>query len=388
MKIMTVLGTRPEAIKLAPVLLALREQADVRSVLCVSGQHREMLDPMLANFDLRADRDLALMQAGQSLAHITQAVMAGVGAALQTERPDWLLVQGDTSTAMAAALAAFHERVPVAHVEAGLRTYDTSRPWPEEVNRRLISPIAALHFAPTEAAAQNLLREGLPQRDVIVTGNTVIDALHLMLARPDASAALDALLQQRAPALLAENAALQRRIVLVTLHRRETLGAPLHELCTALATLAARGDVEVVFPVHLNPQVQQVVQATLAGRPQVHLLPPLDYRHFLALLQRCHLVLTDSGGLQEEAAALSKPVVVARDRTERPEALQAGTAVLGGTQGAALLRVCNELLDDEVLYQRMSQAVNPFGDGQAAQRIVAALLARGVTGSQTVPAPA
>jgi UDP-N-acetylglucosamine 2-epimerase len=373
MKIMTVLGTRPEAIKLAPVLLALRAATDMQSLLCLSGQHREMLDPMLANFGLKADLDLALMQAGQSLTHITQSVLAGVSAALQAERPDWLLVQGDTTTAMAAALAAFYERVPVAHVEAGLRTYDPKKPWPEEINRRLISPMAALHFAPTAAAAQNLLNEGLPAADVIVTGNTVIDALQAMLARPGAAAAWGDWLASHAPAL----AGARRRIVLVTLHRRESLGAPLAGLCQVLQSLAARGDVEVVFPVHLNPQVQQVVQATLAGRPGMHLLPPLDYRHFVALLQSCHLVLTDSGGLQEEAAALDKPVVVARDRTERPEALQAGTAVLGGTDGAALLQVCNALLDDDAAYRRMAQAPCPFGDGQAAARIVQALRSRG-----------
>ena len=377
MKIMTVLGTRPEAIKLAPVLLALQGTPGVHSVLCVSGQHREMLDPILANFGLRADRDLALMQAGQSLAHITQAVLAGVSAALQTERPDWLLVQGDTSTAMAAALAAFYERVPIGHVEAGLRTYDPMKPWPEEINRRLISPMAALHFAPTAAAAQNLLREGLPAADVIVTGNTVIDALHAMLAQPDTATVLDDWLLQRAPALLGS----PRRIVLVTLHRRESLGEPLAGLCAALQTLAARGDVEIVFPVHLNPQVQQVVKAMLVGYERVHLLPPLDYRHFVALLQRCHLVLTDSGGLQEEAAALDKPVVVARDRTERPEALRAGTAVLGGTEGTALLRACTKLLDDAAAYDRMARADNPFGDGRAAERIVATLVSRGAPGA-------
>lgn len=372
MKVLTVLGTRPEAIKLAPVLLALQAEPGVESVLCVSGQHREMLDPMLAAFGLRPDHDLQLMQPGQTLAHTTQAVLLGVSAALHALRPDWLLVQGDTTTAMAAALAGFYERVAVAHVEAGLRTYDPQAPWPEEINRRLIAPMATLHFAPTEAAAANLRHEGLPEQDIIVTGNTVIDALHAILARPHAAAALDELLQRQAPSLRPSG----RRLVLVTLHRRESLGEPLVGLCQALRSLAARGDVELVFPVHLNPEVQRVVREQLGATAAVHLLPPLEYPLFVALLQRCYLVLTDSGGLQEEAAALHKPVVVARDRTERPEALAAGTAILGGTEGAALARLCAGLLDDSASHARMAAAPNPFGDGHASGRIVRALLAR------------
>ncbi|MBU6257356.1 MAG: UDP-N-acetylglucosamine 2-epimerase (non-hydrolyzing) [Burkholderiales bacterium] len=372
MKVMTVLGTRPEAIKLAPVLLALRSTTGIDSRLCVSGQHREMLDPMLAAFDLRPDDDLQLMRPGQSLAHTTQAVLDGVSALLRRDRPDWLLVQGDTTTAMAAALAGFYEHVAVGHVEAGLRTYDPQSPWPEEINRRLIAPMAALHFAPTRAAADNLLREGLPAADILVTGNTGIDALTLMAADPRGDVGLEALLDRQAPALRAS----ARRLVLVTLHRRESLGAPLAGLCRALAALARRGDVEILFPVHLNPQVQAVVMPALVGLAQVHLLPPLDYPTFVALLKRAHLVVTDSGGLQEEGAALHVPVIVARDRTERQEAIDAGTAVLGGTDERGLLETCNGLLDDDARRARMAQAPNPFGDGRAAQRIVAALAGR------------
>lgn len=372
MKVMTVLGTRPEAIKLAPVLLELRSRPGIESRLCISGQHRELLDPMLAAFGLRPDDDLKLMRPDQTLAHTTQAVLEGVSALLHRERPDWLLVQGDTTTAMAAALAGFYERVAVGHVEAGLRTYDPQSPWPEEINRRLIAPMATLHFAPTQAAAQNLQREGLPTADIVVTGNTVIDALMRMAADSGAAARLDEWLEREVPALRAS----PRRLVVATLHRRESLGAPLAELCRALAALAGRGDVEVLFPVHLNPQVRATVMPALSGLAQVHLLPPLDYPLFVALLHRAHLVVTDSGGLQEECAALHVPVVVARDRTERQEAIAAGTAVLGGTQAPRLLAICSDLLDDADRHARMAAAPNPFGDGQAAQRIVDAMAQR------------
>jgi UDP-N-acetylglucosamine 2-epimerase len=295
---------------------------------------------------------------------------------LRKERPDWLVVQGDTTTAFAAALAGFYESVGVAHVEAGLRTHDRLSPWPEEINRRLIGTLSNLHFSPTQGAADNLLREGVSSDRVLVTGNTVIDALRLTSARLDKDIALEAVLTSHGASRLEAS----RRVLLVTLHRRENLGEKLRGICHGLARLAARDDVEIAFPVHLNPAVQSVVAEVLGGVPHVHLLPPLDYLPFVALLQRCYLVVTDSGGIQEEAPGLGKPVVVARDTTERPEAVESGTAVLAGPDGVAIEAVCTRLLDDPALYARMATAANPFGDGHAGERIVRALIAHRAQG--------
>ncbi len=372
MKVLSVIGTRPEAIKLAPVILLMQETIGVSHVCCVSGQHRQLLDQVLDVFDLHPAHDLHVMRPGQDLAHLTQAVLLGVSRVLREERPDWLLVQGDTTTAFAAALAGFYQQVPVAHVEAGLRTGDPKSPWPEEVNRRMVATFASLHFAPTQRAAANLLAENVRADQILVTGNTVIDALHWTVAQPQGNMVLDGMLQKHAPRLRRTN----RRLLLVTLHRRENLGDRLRSICGGLAQLAARGDVDLVIPLHPNPSVRQVVLEVLGSTACVHVLPPLDYVPFVALLKRCYLVITDSGGIQEEAPALGKPVVVARDTTERPEALDAGTAVLAGTDGAAIARYCIDLLDDKGLYSKMATASNPFGDGQAAGRIVEALLAR------------
>jgi len=365
-KVISVFGTRPEAIKLAPVVLALQADPQVQHVTCVSGQHRQMLDPVLALFGIRPEHDLDIMRPGQDLTHITQAVLTGMAAVLDAEKPDWLLVQGDTTTAFAAALAAFYRKVRVGHVEAGLRTHNRLSPWPEEINRRLVSPLADLHFAPTELAAQNLLRENLDSAQVLVTGNTVIDALQWTARHAHGPAALGAVLAQHAPRLAAD----PRRLVLVTLHRRENQGPPLHDICAGLRAVAQRGDVCLALPVHLNPAVQAVVRAELGAVGGVYLLPPLDYLPFVTLLKRSHLVVTDSGGIQEEAPGLGKPVLVARDTTERPEAISAGTALLVGTSGAVIAAQCARLLDDPAHYKRMSTAANPFGDGHAAQRIV------------------
>lgn len=369
MHVLTIFGTRPEAIKLAPVVLALAGTPAVRQTLCVTGQHRQMLDQVLAVFDLRPDHDLAIMRPGQDLTHVTTAVLEGVGGVLDQEKPDWVIVQGDTTTAFAASLAAFYRQIDVAHVEAGLRTGNIYSPWPEEMNRRLTGQIARLHFPPTEAAAANLRREGIEDGRLLVTGNTVIDALRWVAARLDADPALSAGFAGTFSWLDPS-----RRLILVTGHRRENFDGGLARVCEALAELAARGDVQIVYPVHLNPKVQETAAAVLAGSPGVHLIEPQDYLPFVYLMRRAHLIVTDSGGIQEEAPGLGKPVLVTRDTTERPEAIAAGTARLVGTDRAAIVAAATELLDSPEAYASMAQAANPFGDGRAAQRIVARLL--------------
>jgi len=373
-KVLTVFGTRPEAIKMAPLVQALASDPSVQHVTCVTGQHRQMLDQVLGVFAIRPEHDLDLMKCGQDLAYLTTAVLDGVGRVLQLERPDWLVVQGDTTTAFAAALAGFYRHVPVAHVEAGLRTHNPLSPWPEEMNRRLVASLASLHCAPTQLAADNLSREAVPSDRIVVTGNTVIDALRWTAAQAEADAALAALLTRHAPALLHTD----RRLLLVTLHRRENLGERLRSICEGLRLLARRDDLRIAFPVHLNPQVRTVVDAVLLDIPTVHLLPPMAYLPFVALMRRCALIVTDSGGIQEEAAGLGKPVLVARDATERQEAIDAGTAELAGTDGPHIAGRCARLLDDPVAYARMAQATDAFGDGRAAPRIVAELKARWV----------
>lgn len=370
MKVITIFGTRPEAIKLAPVVHSLSIHPQIQQIICVTGQHRQMLDQVMSVFGLCANYDLNVMKQGQDLKYLTTAVLSGVTDVIRKERPDWLVVQGDTTTAFGAALAGFYEGVPVAHVEAGLRTYDRMSPWPEEINRRLIASLSSLHFAPTKRAAENLLRESIPDDEIIVTGNTVIDALQWTASRPEGRIAIDNLLQIHAPDLIDAD----RKIILVTLHRRENLGEKLKSICSGLKQIASREDVEIVFPVHLNPAVQTVVNEELGKISNVHLLPPLDYLPFVALLQKSYLVITDSGGIQEEAPGLGKPVLIARDTTERPEAIEALTAELVGTDGDTIMRRCNALLDTPELYFRMSHAVNPFGDGCAALRIVEQLL--------------
>jgi UDP-N-acetylglucosamine 2-epimerase (non-hydrolysing) len=362
-RVLVVLGTRPEAIKLAPVLGALATSAALTARLCVTGQHRSMLDQMLAVFGLMPAHDLAVMQPGQDLAGVTARIVAGLAPVLVAESPAAVLVQGDTSTAFAAALAAFYAGVPVGHVEAGLRTGRTDLPFPEEMHRRLLTQLAGWHYAPTARAAAALRREGVADSAIAVTGNTVVDALQMIAARAPVT-----------PAGLGELDG--TRLVLVTGHRRESIGAGLAALCEALLALADRfSDVRIVYPVHLNPAVHDPVHARLGAHPRIILGPPLDYLAFIALLRRAHLVITDSGGVQEEAPSFGVPVLVTRATTERQEALDAGVARLVGTDRDAIVSAAAQLLSDPTAHAAMRATANPFGDGQAATRIVAHLSA-------------
>lgn len=369
MRVLTVFGTRPEAIKMAPIVRRLAETAGITSLVCVTGQHRQMLDQVLDLFAIRPDRDLDLMRAGQGLTYITTAVLERMAAVYADLRPDRVLVQGDTTTTFAAALAAFYAKIPVGHVEAGLRTGNVHSPWPEEMNRRLTTRLADLHFPPTEQSRRNLLAEGVDPARIAVTGNTVIDALLDALAildrDPARAAEVERLLPPPAPG---------KRLILVTGHRRENFDGGLERVAHGLLRLVARGDVEIVYPVHLNPNVQLVAQGMLAAHPAIRLIPPLDYLPFVALMRRADLIITDSGGVQEEAPSLGKPVLVTRDTTERPEAVEAGTVVLVGTDAARLVDRTSRLLDDKAAYEAMSFAHNPYGDGRAAGRIVERLL--------------
>lgn len=348
-----------------PVVNVLEGDPDIVHTTCVTGQHRQMLDSVLDLFDHSPDIDLNIMRSGQDLAYVTNAVLDGVSSAIDQFKPDWVVVQGDTTTAMAAALAAFYKRVKVAHVEAGLRTGNLQSPWPEEMNRRVISALASVHFPPTSVASENLRREHVRESDMLVTGNTVIDALVQVASRLDHDASLRDSVSARFPFLSQD-----RRMILVTGHRRENFEGGLEQVCRALVAIAARGDVEVVYPVHLNPKVQATAQAVLADSPNVHLIEPQDYLPFIFLMRRAHIIVTDSGGIQEEAPGLGKPVLVTRDTTERPEAIDAGTARLVGTSTSALIDAIADLLDNSAAYDAMAQAKNPFGDGRASQRIL------------------
>ncbi|MDD2728280.1 non-hydrolyzing UDP-N-acetylglucosamine 2-epimerase [Malikia sp.] len=368
MKILSVFGTRPEAIKMAPVVNALKSSAGIESEVCVTGQHRQMLDQVLELFDIRPDHDLNIMKPGQDLTDITSNILLGMRQVLKAQRYDMVLVHGDTTTTMAAALAAFYEKVPVGHVEAGLRTGNIYAPWPEEMNRSLVGRLAALHFAPTERARQSLLTENVPDSAILVTGNTVIDALKQVVAKLDSDAALGQSLASRFPFIDPS-----KKLVTVTGHRRENFGDGFERICHALHALSQRPDVQVVYPVHLNPSVQEPVRRILGQASNVHLIEPLDYLPFVYLMSRSHLIITDSGGVQEEAPSLGKPVLVMRDTTERPEAVEAGTVKLVGTDQARIASEANRLLDDSAAYQAMARALNPYGDGLASGRIVQAI---------------
>ncbi len=365
-KVMTVFGTRPEAIKMAPVVLELaKHPEEIVPVVTVTAQHREMLDQVLNLFKIKPDHDLDIMAAGQTLFDITSRAMMGLDKVLQEEHPDIVLVHGDTTTTFAGALAAYYHQVSVGHVEAGLRTHNKYSPFPEEMNRKLTGSIADLHFAPTSTSEQNLLSESIDGEQIFVTGNTVIDALHKTV-RDD---------------FQFENEMLQKidfknkRVILVTTHRRENLGEPMRHVYQALRRLVEEfEDVEIVFPVHKNPKVREVVNQELGGMSKVHLIDPLDYEPFANLMHRSHLILTDSGGVQEEAPALGKPVLVLRDTTERPEAVEAGTVKLIGTDKDVVYKEAKELLTNQEEYSRMSEACNPYGDGKASQRIIQAIL--------------
>jgi len=368
-KILCVFGTRPEAIKMAPVIRALAARSDrLACSVCVTAQHRHMLDQVLKLFGITPDYDLNLMENGQSPSQVASAVLSRLDPILRRERPDWVLVQGDTTTVAAASMAAYYAGVAVGHVEAGLRTYNKWSPFPEEINRRLAGVIADLHFAPTHEAGQSLLREGVVGDKILVTGNTVIDALHWAAAQPydPATLPLD-------PHCWADP---QMRVLLVTVHRRESFGQPLEGICQALRSLAlgGNGHLKILYPVHLNPAVRRPAQRILGDVPNVSLLPPLEYLQLIHTMKRAYLILTDSGGIQEEAPGFGKPVLVLRDRTERPEAVTAGTAKVIGTDPHRIVAETSKLLDDEKAYQHMARAINPFGDGHAAQRIAAAIL--------------
>jgi UDP-N-acetylglucosamine 2-epimerase (non-hydrolysing) len=370
MKILSVFGTRPEAIKMAPVVRALEEHPDFESQICVTAQHRGMLDQVIGLFALTPDYDLDLMAENQALAHITASVLTGLEPVLEASRPDRILVHGDTTTTLAAALAGYYQHIPVGHVEAGLRTGNFSAPWPEEMNRSFTDRLCDLHFTPTESARQNLLNEGHADAGIHVTGNTVIDALIDIRQRIDGDPNLAKTLAAGLPDLDED-----KKMILVTGHRRESFGGGFDRICSALKRLAdERGDIEIVYPVHLNPNVQEPVKRLLGDIDCVHLLPPLDYLPFVYLMNRSHFIITDSGGIQEEAASLGKPVLVMRDSTERPEAVDAGTVKLVGTDGETIFAAATKLLDSQASYNLMAKAINPYGDGNAAARIIRGLL--------------
>ncbi|MCC7047927.1 MAG: UDP-N-acetylglucosamine 2-epimerase (non-hydrolyzing) [Alphaproteobacteria bacterium] len=369
MRVLSVLGTRPEAIKMAPLVARLGATDGIEHRVCVTGQHRQMLDQVLEVFAIQADFDLNLMRAGQTLTDITTAVLNAMPPVLDDFKPDRLLVQGDTTTAMAATLASFYQRIKVGHVEAGLRTHDLANPWPEELNRRVADIVADQLYAPTESARQNLLHEGIDPKRIHVTGNTVVDALLETVRRINARPELQADLARRFP-FLTRN----RRMVLVTGHRRESFGEGFERICRALRRLADRPDLQIAYPVHLNPNVREPVQRILDGHPRIHLIEPQGYLPFVYLMNASYLILTDSGGVQEEAPSLGKPVLVMRETTERPEAVEAGTVRLVGTDSERIVAEATRLLDDPAAYAAMSRAHNPYGDGRAAERIVRELV--------------
>ena len=368
-KVLSIFGTRPEAVKMAPVIRELIRTPGIESQVCATAQHREMLDQVLDLFGIVPDIDLDLMQPGQSLAELTARVFTHLDPVLIDLQPDWVLVQGDTTTVMAAALLAYYHQIKVGHVEAGLRTGDKFQPFPEEINRRVASVIADLHFAPTKWSRQNLLRENVPEQQIIVTGNTAIDALHWVLQQPFDVATLNI------PALEQSEV----RTVLVTAHRRENFGEPLENICRAIKSLADHytGQVHFVYPVHLNPNVQEPAYRLLSNQPNVTLLSPLDYLPLVNVMKRATIVLTDSGGIQEEAPGLGIPTLVMRNTTERPEGIDAGTLKLVGTDTDVIIREARRLLDDPQAHAAMAGANNPYGDGHAAERIVKAILDAG-----------
>lgn len=366
--VLLVFGTRPEAIKMAPVVKALKDAPEIDARVCVTAQHREMLDQVLSLFEIVPDYDLDLMKPGQGLFEITRGALKGLKEVLSEVSPDLVLVHGDTTTTLSASLAAYYDRIPVGHVEAGLRTGNIYSPWPEEVNRKVAGAITRLHFAPTEKSKQNLLAENVPSDHITVTGNTVIDALLDVVAKLDR----DSETSMRFDETFALDPA--RRMVLVTGHRRESFGDGFQKICDALVELVNREDVQVIYPVHLNPNVKGPVEERLGSLERVKLIPPQDYLPFVHLMRRADIILTDSGGVQEEAPSLGKPVLVMRDTTERPEAVDAGTVRLVGTDSELIVREVSGLLDDWGAYDAMSRAHNPYGDGEAAERIRDAII--------------
>ena len=367
LKIMTVIGTRPEAIKMAPVIKSLMNYSEkVESVVCVTAQHREMLDQALKIFGIVPDYDLNLMNPNQSLSLLTANILTALDEVITFEKPDWVLVQGDTSTAMVASLVAYYHRIKLGHVEAGLRTNDKFQPFPEEINRRITDILADAYFAPTQNSRMNLLKEGICSVSIVVTGNTVIDAL-MMISQQVADRSLNSRIKMSIK---------DRLLILVTVHRRESFGKPLEGICKALARLAfsSQDKIQIVYPVHLNPNVRKTVYEILSGIPNISLIEPVNYEELVSLMSKAYLILTDSGGIQEEAPSLHKPVLVLRDVTERPEAIEAGAAKLIGTDAEKIYSETIRLIEEPMSYYQMSKAINPYGDGQAAERIVQFLL--------------
>ncbi|MFC3051564.1 non-hydrolyzing UDP-N-acetylglucosamine 2-epimerase [Kordiimonas pumila] len=368
MKILQIFGTRPEAIKMAPVVHALEADPAIDNRVCITAQHRDMLDQVLGFFDVRVDHDLNVMKEAQGLADVTARILTGLTAVLEAEKPDMVLVHGDTNTTMSASLAAYYQKIPIGHVEAGLRTHNLYSPWPEEANRLITDNLSSLCFAPTEGSRRNLLRESISDSKITVTGNTVIDALFMardrILGNAETVKAFEAQFSFLNP---------EKKLVLVTGHRRESFGKGFENMCTALAALAERADTEILYPVHLNPNVKGPVHKALGGSANVHLISPQDYPAFVYLMNRSHIILTDSGGVQEEAPSLGKPVLVMRDTTERPEAVDAGTVKLVGTDTDVIVHEASRLLDDATHYKTMSEAHNPYGDGTAAKQILEAI---------------
>lgn len=370
LRVLTVFGTRPEAIKMAPLVTGLAADPRFESQVCITAQHREMLDQVMGLFGIQANYDLNVMRPGQDLYGVTSDILLGLRDVLAEARPDIVLVHGDTATTLSATLAAYYARIPVGHIEAGLRTGNLYSPWPEEGNRRVTGALAALHFAPTDNSRDSLTRENVSDDRIVVTGNTVIDALLQVVERIQTDPTLESELAQRFNFLEPE-----KRIILVTGHRRESFGGGFERICEALRVLAARfPDVNIVYPMHLNPNVREPVQRLLGNAPNIHLIEPLDYLPFIGLMNRSYLIITDSGGIQEEAPSLGKPVLVMRDTTERPEAVDAGTVRLVGTETVTIVEEATRLLTDPAAYDEMSFAHNPYGDGQAVPRILDALI--------------
>ena len=371
MNILCVFGTRPEAIKMAPLIKALQDDSFFNIKVCVTGQHRQMLDQVLSLFEIKPDYDLALMKSGQDLSELTGAILLGLKGILRAEKPDMVLVHGDTTTTFSASLAAYYEKIPSGHIEAGLRTGNLFAPWPEEANRKLTSALSRLHFAPTQLSANNLLAESIPKDKIVITGNTIIDALVNVLDLLDNDKTLSRPCEKQF-SFLDPN----KKLILVTGHRRESFGEGFEQMCKAIADVAStHQDCQIVYPVHLNPNVQEPVKRLLSNIDNIYLMEPLDYLPFVYLMKKCYLILTDSGGIQEEAATLKKPVLVMRDTTERPEAISVGTVKLVGTKVDTIKTELARLLSDSAAYNNMSTAINPYGDGKASKRILEALKA-------------
>ncbi|HHT6884260.1 non-hydrolyzing UDP-N-acetylglucosamine 2-epimerase [Campylobacter coli] len=372
-KILVVFGTRPEAIKMAPLVKIMEKRNDIIFKVCVTGQHRQMLDQILDVFDIKLDYDLDIMRENQDLYDITLKILHGMKNVLNDFKPDVVLVHGDTTTASATALAAFYQKIKVAHIEAGLRTYNLYNPWPEEANRQIVGILSGIHFAPTTKSAENLIKEGKDKKNIFVTGNTVIDALFYMIEKIKNDTAFETKILSSIENKYKINNS--RKFILVTGHRRENFGEGFLQICEALKTIAINNpNIDIVYPVHLNPNVQKPVKALLVNISNIYLVNPLKYEEFVYLMSNCYFIITDSGGVQEEAPSLGKPVLVMRETTERPEAVEAGTVKLVGTCKSSIIKVAQELIDDEDKYKKMSKASNPYGDGKACEKITEILI--------------